>query len=289
MTLKDGQRSYRGLVWGPETDLVLVEEEGLEGNVAESSAMNLPRAHGASPGEVWTGAGSVLVRLRVGAGPQFEDELRSVLNAFGFSDAGFSIDELVFKNWDQPERMKRVTPLTIPVRRSTPNSVEIGVVLEASDPRVYSTVQEKVSLELYDPAGGGADYPGDYPKDLTAGGSNEVVVTNKGNANAYPTIKFFGTDGSIDAVRLLNRATNEELEVITTIGVGQQLTADMEAVVTAADRLKISLDGASRYGDWTLPREPLALAPGDNLLRYTIDGTSVDTVCTVTWRDTWMT
>lgn len=61
----------------------------------------------------------------------------------------------------------------------------------------------------------------------------------------------------------------------------------MPALVKGTAATIVSLDGATRYNDWQLPREEFGLTPGDNVLRFEVDGTSTDAKCSLSWFDTW--
>lgn len=160
----------------------------------------------------------------------------------------------------------------------------------AADPRVYGSTQKSATLGVYDGTGGGEDFPiPEYGANFNLDTSAEAVVTNAGDANAYPLLRFYyGSAGTITAVKVTNTTTGQVTEFTTTITTGQVLTADMRRIVTAdtGDSPYIDLNGSSRYGDWVLPREPFYLVPGDNSLRFELTGTSTDAQCVVTFRDT---
>jgi hypothetical protein len=87
---------------------------------------------------------------------------------------------------------------------------------------------------------------------------------------------------------MTNLTNGSVLQITTTITTGQILSADMTAAVTGANALVISLSGANRYGNWTVPRTAFSLSPGSNVLRFQVTGTSTDAVANLTWRDTWL-
>jgi hypothetical protein len=164
------------------------------------------------------------------------------------------------------------------------------VALTCADPRIYSAELHTELVPVFSPSGGGADYPVDGDKDFTSGTSAEVVVSNAGAADAWPTLRFHGPrdGGTLTAVELTNRTTGTVLGIVTAVGAGQVLTVDMRALVTGNGDLVVGIDGSSRYGSWQQPRTPFALAPGDNVLRLEVTGTTQDAPCIVTWRDTWL-
>jgi N-methylhydantoinase B/oxoprolinase/acetone carboxylase alpha subunit len=128
-----------------------------------------------------------------------------------------------------------------------------------------------------------------WPVDFTGGSQNLFVAQNSGTAEAYPLVRFYGpTVGTVTGVTLTNVTNGTSLAIATTITSGQILSADMTAAVTGANTLVISLDGASRYGSWTVPRAAFSISPGSNVLRFQVTGTSTDAIANLTWRDTWL-
>ena len=129
----------------------------------------------------------------------------------------------------------------------------------------------------------------DWEVDFTgAGTGSDVVVNNAGNANAYPIVKFFGPiAGTCLGILLQNLTTDVDLSIGSTITTGQVLTADMDSRIRGMGTRVIDLSGASRYGDWDLPRDTFYLQPGDNVIRFSLlGGTSTDVTASLTWRDT---
>lgn len=197
---------------------------------------------------------------------------------------------LKFKRPGQPERLINCRPVQLVRSEAFLKFNRVGfppVVLRAVDPRIYSSEVRSGTAAVYATTGGGTDFAVDFDADFAGGSQTELVVQNDGTADAYPLVRFYGSStGSVDGVTLTNTTTGQVLDVSAAIAAGQILTADMEAAATGANRLVVSLDGASRYGDWELPREAFALAPGSNTLRFEVTGTADDAVCNLTWRDT---
>ena len=299
MPLLDEQFSYRGLVFGPGTDIFVNNAEGFEGFEVRSSDSDQPRGDGGIRGLDYVAPRTVafeLVALEVdepgGDGSTYEALWAAVRRAFRPSrDTDY---DLLFKRPGQPERLIRCRPIQLTRSEAFTQYNRVGyppVVLRAVDPRIYSATVRSGNVPLYSATGGGIDFDIDLPANFTttAGSRSELVAMNDGTADAYPLVRFYGSStGDVDGVTLTNTTTGQVLDISAEIGSGQILTADMDAAVTGVNRLVISLDGASRYGDWQLPREAFALAPGSNTLRFEVDGTATDAVCNLTWRDTWL-
>lgn len=200
------------------------------------------------------------------------------------------------------------------------------VVLRAADPRIYAADAQTLTVPVYAAAAPGNELPADLPFDFASATRLELVAMNNGTAPAYPVVRFYAPEaqpepvyypgedifpsedlfpnepaypgatmsagglaaGSIDAVKLTNTTTGEVLQIDTGVVGGQVLIADMAAAATGQPRLIVSVDDASRYGDWALPRAPFALAPGANSLRFEVTGTSTTARCQLTWSDTWL-
>jgi hypothetical protein len=163
------------------------------------------------------------------------------------------------------------------------------VAFEAADPRIYGEELKTQFVGIWNPEGGGIDWEIDWEVDFSGGGTGtDAICNNAGNSKAYPIVKFFGpTVGDCDGVLLQNLTTGLELEVVAAITSGQILTADMDSRVRGSGTRIIDLSGASRYGDWSLPRDTFYLQPGDNIIRFSLTGgTSTDMTASLTWRDT---
>lgn len=294
MTLSDLQWSYRGLVFGEGTDYHVNRAEGFEGFEVRSSDSGLPRGDGAIRGLDYVAPRTIAFELALieytGEDITYEDRWTQLRSTFRpFRDADYP---LTFKRPGMPERMIWCRPVQLArVEKYLDFNVRgfPPIVLRAADPRVYSTEQYGAYVPVYSASGGGVDFNVNFGTDFGAATTTEQVATNNGTTDAYPLIRFYGpTTGTVTGVKLTNTTTDQVLEISAAITTGQILTADMEAAVTGANRLIISLDGSTRYGDWELPREAFALAPGDNTLRFEITGTSTDAICHMSWRDTWM-
>lgn len=296
MTLADLQWSYRDLVFGDGTRYHVNWVDGFEGHDARTSDSDNPRGDGAIRGLDYVAPRTVgfeLAMIEIDGdteNPNYETMWLRIRNAFAPSR---SLDyELAFKRPGMPERMIRCRPVQLTRKETYRQYNAVGfppVTLRAVDPRIYSTELQTALLQPFSASVGGIDLPNDLSWDFGAGSQIEVNAENDGNAEAYPLVRFYGpVSGTVTGVTLTNVTTGDVLEISATITSGQILTADMTAAVTGANSLVISLDGASRYADWELPRRAFALAPGSNTLRFEVTGTSTDAQCLLQWRDTWM-
>lgn len=296
MTLSDHQYRYTNssgdtITVGDGTDVGVFEIDGLEGHSARVGDRELPRGHGSVPGAHYQAARQVLLGLQWAppSGESTDARWEDIAEAFAVETGGQG--ELVWKQPDRPERMIRCRPIMLPRRVDNASQylASTKVALLAADPRIYSSSEHSVSVPLYTPSGGGLNFPLNFPLNFAAGGVVDVVATNNGDADAYPTVRFHGpASGTCTGVVLSNRTTGVDVDISATITSGQILTFDAGAYITGSGEMVVGLDGSSRYGDWTQPRTPLALQPGDNVLRFTITGTATAMTAVVTFRDTWL-
>lgn len=297
MPLLPGQFSFRGLTFGEGTDYHINRAEGFEGFEARTSDSDQPRGDGGIRGLDYVAPRTIAFELALA---ELEDLDGSIYEGrWGDVRAAFrparNVDyDLTFKrDGASPERVIRCRPIQLTRGEDYLRFNRVGtvpLVLRAVDPRIYSVSARSGNVPLYAANSGGLDVPvSDFPLDFAGGMQTELVVENAGTAEAFPLVRFYGpVTGTCTRVTLTNSTTGQVFDVTTTIGSGQILTADMEAAVTGANRLIVALGGSSRYGSWALPRAPLALAPGSNLLRFQATGTSTDVICSITHRDTWL-
>jgi hypothetical protein len=292
MPLADFQQSFRGLTMGPGLDVGLLSMNGLEDLTIRLGDTPQAFEDGDIEGAAYLNAKEVILEVAVAGAkkdPGHGDLLASVLQVFSRTADSFPFH---FKEPGRPERYINLRVLDRVIPRNAQNAAGFQVVtvrLKAADPKIYGTVEKSVNLTPFSTTAAAIDYSLDYPKDFPAPSGTEKVATNEGYSESYPLIRFFGpTSGTVDGVRLLNTTTGQTMEILAPILVGQTLSADMGRFKRglATGTPYISLDGANRYGLWTPPREAFYLAPGDNLLRYEVDGSSTDALCVVTFRDT---
>lgn len=296
MTLSDLQFEFRGLVFGAGTDFHINRAEGFEGYEARTSDSDQPRGDGGIRGLDYVAPRTVafelaLIETTSAGGADYEAAWASVRAAF--APTRESDHDLTFKRPGGVERLIRCRPISLVRVEEFGRYNIVGfppVVLRAVDPRIYSATEHTGNASVYAASQGGAEFPvAEFPVDFTGGTQNELVAENAGTADAYPLVRFYGpVTGTCTGVKLTNTTNGDVLDIGATVTAGQILTADMEAAVTGANRLVISLGGASRYGDWELPRAAFRLSPGSNTLRFQVTGTSTDVVCNLAWRDTWM-
>lgn len=294
MALSDFHFSYNGLTFGKDEPIGLIDAEGLTDLTVALGDSAIPRGSGDVPGLAVAKPRNITLNLKAN-GAKRSEELADLLDdaalAFRMGQAPLP---LRFKEPGASERLvyARVTGVIVPRKPSlTFGHRPFTVRLKAADPRTYSAAEKSETLSVYDASGGGTDYGEDYGIEFVGGSSGEKIVKNLGNADAYPLVRFYGpTSGTVTGVEVTNLTTGKTLDIDSTILNGQILSAEMRRLITVdpGEVPYINLDGSNRYGDWQLPREPFRLAPGDNVLRFEVTGTSTDALCVITYRDTWL-
>lgn len=295
MALEDGQFSYRNFVFGEGTRYMLNRAEGFEGYQTRTSDSDQPRGDGGIRGLDYLTSRTVSFELSV---IEWEDQDGSIYEGLwsdvraAFAPSRETDYDLAFKRPGAPERVIRCRPVQLVRSEAYLTYNRFGappVVLQAVDPRIYSSTEYSENCPVFAGSKGGADFVWDFGVDFTGGIQRELVAENAGTADAYPLIRFYGPAvGTCTGVTLTNSTNGDVLDINTTITSGQILTADMGAAVTGSDSLIVAIGTSTRYGSWQLPRSAFRLSPGSNTIRLQIDGTSTDVVCNLTWRDTWM-
>lgn len=147
----------------------------------------------------------------------------------------------------------------MPINREL-NIVKWKIDLLSEDPLFYDNSAGELLATVGKVMDGGFDIPFDIPFNISAG-SEPSVVTNSGNETVYPIITI-----STPATnpKLINRATNEFMQVMTTVLEGDKLIIDMRNKTITHNGLNIyslQRDGSTFFG----------LVPGVNVMEIQSD------------------
>lgn len=147
----------------------------------------------------------------------------------------------------------------MPINREL-NIVKWKIDLLSEDPLFYDNSAGELLATVGKVMDGGFDIPFDIPFNISAGGEPSVV-TNSGNETVYPIITI-----STPATnpKLINRATNEFMQVMTTVLDGDKLIIDMRNKTITHNGLNIyalQRDGSTFFG----------LVPGVNVMEIQSD------------------
>lgn len=147
----------------------------------------------------------------------------------------------------------------MPINREL-NIVKWKIDLLSEDPLFYDNSAGELLATIGKVMDGGFDIPFDIPFNISAGGEPSVV-TNSGNETVYPIITI-----STPATnpKLINRATNEFMQVMTTVLDGDKLIIAMRNKTITHNGLNIyalQRDGSTFFG----------LVPGVNVMEIQSD------------------
>lgn len=147
----------------------------------------------------------------------------------------------------------------MPINREL-NIVKWKIDLLSEDPLFYDNSAGELLATVGKVMDGGFDIPFDIPFNISAGGEPSVV-TNSGNETVYPIITI-----STPATnpKLINRATNKFMQVMTTVLDGDKLIIDMRNKTITHNGLNIyslQRDGSTFFG----------LVPGVNVMEIQSD------------------
>lgn len=299
------QGEYRGLVFGEGTDYVIDGSiEGLLSIESRASDPPIPRSDGAFPTIDYAKADVITFPLAILGTPGTED-LRDKIHAAAVAFRLTRGEDHWFR-WHGAYGLRRwhARPhrFAVPENAASARSGiwRATIALAMSDPRGYSDHFETRTVNVFAGGAGGAagwELPDDeLPLDITGAEQNAAggltTVFNTGTADAWPLIEFQNTTppggttphGDTTKVVLTNLDTGGKITIETPIAPGRTLTVDTDALVRGAAGPHVHIDGSTRYGHWTPPREPFRLQPGQNRLR--LDVTGADAIARLTYRNT---
>ena len=269
-----------GLLIGSGTRFNVESVDGLNGFAVRTSDAELPRNDGSLRGIDLVSSRVIQFNLNIGRNAEeielLMDRLYRALVPQRDEDW-----ELIWRHPTAVAKMMRVRPIELPRMRDSTGLLysKQTFALRAADPRHYSAASHTIQI----------------PNTPAANAPIFTNVTNIGNVAAYPIITIHGprTGPSVSRVQITNHSAQVIFDVQLTLPTGSVLVGDMEALVTAAGRSVITLDGQSRYGAWQLPRDPFRIDAdptgqgGYNVLSMQTTPSGANVTCTLSYRDTW--
>lgn len=155
----------------------------------------------------------------------------------------------------------------------------IVVNFHATDPYIYSTPTQSVSLGLSTPVGG-FTFPFSFPLSFGGGGGNTASVTNNGNVECYPILTV---TGPCIYPTITNETSGQELSFDIQLNDGDQLVIDTDVPHSALYYASGSTTPVSRMYTistnsqwWYLPPGvgPNAVNGGVSTISFTSQDTS---------------
>lgn len=285
----DGWRFGHGTVfhWSTSGDAIVGLEDLPD---VRGSDHPLPGEDGLAPGSRWLGGRQLILQFTVTGD---DTELRQAVNAFKRATRKRDVEAPLYL-WLPEQGIVQIDvrpgARAVPVNELFSLGVARAMVeFVASDPRLYGERRD-VPIPVFVPAGGGFDYPVDYPKDYggeSSGGT--VMVPNDGDADTWPRFVITGPSngGSVNIQRIENVTDGTQLDF--TSDTGLTISAGRTVIVEThpARRTVAFTDGASRWntaaGNVWWP-----IHPGGAALRLRATGDITGVTCTVQTRDAWL-
>lgn len=267
---------WDGLLIGDDTPYEVETVDGLEGWDLRTSDDELPRGDGALRGIDLQAARQALFEIKVGGTQREVSQLMDTLYRALVPQRDTDW-ELIWRHPGRPLRMLRCRPTNLirglSVAETVVNHQKFALI--AADPRHYSAGIHTVSIPATTATTNAAIIP--------------TSLLNEGNGTAYPSIRIDGpeTGPPLTRVELQNVTRDVNFSVEAILPRGSTLFGDMDARATGAPRSVVTIDGQSKYGAWTHPRQTFRLGPGENMvyLRTVPAGAPVRAV--LQYRDTW--
>ncbi|MEU1674097.1 hypothetical protein ABZ752_19015 [Streptomyces roseifaciens] len=294
MVTAPGHVQYGDVLLGPGTPYRWQTISGWEDSPGlDSGTVNRSDWHGAFPGRLLAQPRTITVDgLVVRAEPRAVGTVvRHLAAATALGDAEVP---LVVQLDDSPPLLSwaRCTRRSIPVSHGYAMGVVVGGALqfEASDPRRYGLVEQRVETHLPQPEAGLDWHLDPGPEMLlwplafgTPGATGALVVTNDGDAPSHPVITF---RGPVVLPSVTNIDSGDRLEYDITLAADDELVIDTAAGTVTLNgtesRLYTGTAQAAPEGTFVLP-------PGtSNFAFRCAPGTSDPrAVCTVQWRSAY--
>ena len=127
--------------------------------------------------------------------------------------------------------------------------------------------------------GGGVIYPVIYPITFTVGQSSVSSVTNNGNGEASPILRFVGP---LTNPRFINNTTGKVMHIETSILAGYSIEVDIK------NKTIVQSDGANKIAYKSNDSDWLTIVPGVNYVQMNTNDTTDTGYCTVEFRDSYL-
>lgn len=284
LVVADWELEYRGLLTGGDNPIALVQIEGLLDLPAVRSADQiLLRRHGAHAGDDFADVRQIVLTYELFG--ETDAELAGLVAQLQAAFRPGGVEEpLVFQLpgvaggakaqvWCRPRR--RQLPIDLTFHRRLPVAV---IELVATDPLLYSAVEQTGSTSLPSASGGHA-WPASWPwawGAVSTGGT--IIAINDG---AFDADVSFRLDGPVTNPRIESLTAGRTIAWNGTLDVGEFLVLDTKSRT-------VLLNGtASRYADLDSSSRWFTLAPGSNELAFRASTPSV-ALLSAAWRSAWL-
>ncbi|WP_053651488.1 phage tail domain-containing protein [Streptomyces sp. XY431] len=277
--------SWGGLLLGEDSSVVLEEVAGLlDAPDVRTSDAELLQRDGLTPGTDYMGARTVTLTMLA----LDDHELPELLAATapGGPEKPF---EFAFPGvaGGRGRIMARVRKRAVTVDKEFhAGRRRVTVELLATDPRLYSADEARAKVAVAVPRGGRPIFPLTFPFDMGSGPAARSApdIDNRGSVDTWPTIRLTPATGEIRDPSLTLVHNGERRRFACRglrVGRGDALVIDMA-------RRRITLNGASRFGQVDPSSTWFSVPPGGSTVQLDVlegpDGVTAD----VSWRSAWM-
>lgn len=151
------------------------------------------------------------------------------------------------------------------------------VEFEAEYPYLQDQTLQSTDINIF--SGGGMSIPMGIPMSMGVGGTNEVTLTNNGNAAAYPILYFYGP--------LLNPSLTN-LTTGKTFGLTYDLTDSSQYIEVDTFNRTVVLRSAGTNVRGSVSGDFWTLARGANVIHLSASTYNTQGKCTVKFRDHYL-
>ncbi|GAA1403266.1 hypothetical protein GCM10009639_47830 [Kitasatospora putterlickiae] len=276
---------WNGLLLGEDSTIVLEEVAGLlDVPDVRSSDAELLQRDGLTPGTDYMGARTVTLTMLA----LDDHELPYLLAAFtpGGDEKPF---EFAFPGiaGGKARIMARVRKRAVTVDREFhAGRRRVTVELLATDPRLYSADEARATVAVAAPREGRPIFPLTFPFDMGSAPATRAApdIDNRGSVDTWPTIRLTPNAGEVrdPSFTLVHDRTRKRFSTRgLRVGRGDALVVDM-------GRRRITLNGASRFGQVDPTSYWFSLPPGGSTVQLDVLEGPTGVTADVQWCSAWM-
>ncbi|MFF4922913.1 MULTISPECIES: phage distal tail protein [unclassified Kitasatospora] len=277
--------TWGGLLLGEDSTVVLEEVAGLlDAPDVRSSDAELLQRDGLTPGTDYMGARTVTLTMLALDDHELPDLLAAFApggpeRPFAFAFPGVA--------GGRARIMARVRKRAVTVDREFhAGRRRVTVELLATDPRLYSADEATATVAVAAPREGRPIFPLTFPFDMGTGPAVRAApdITNTGSVDTWPVVRLTPRAGEVrdPSLTLVHNGERKRFALRgLRVGRGDALVVDM-------GRRRITLNGASRFGQVDPTSTWFSVPPGASTVQLDVlegpDGVTAD----VQWRSAWM-
>ncbi|WP_406087422.1 phage distal tail protein [Kitasatospora purpeofusca] len=264
----------------------MLEEVGglLDAPDVRSSDAELLQRDGLTPGTDYMGARTVTLTMLALDDHELPDLLAAFAPGGGEKPFDFAFPGVA---GGSARIMARVRKRAVTVDREFhAGRRRVTVELLATDPRLYSADEARARVAVAVPRGGRPIFPLAFPFDMGSGPATRAApdIANAGSVDTWPVVRLTPSTGEIRDPSLTLVHNGDRKRFATRglrVGRGDALVIDM-------GRRRITLNGASRFGQVDPGSTWFALPPGSSTVQLDVLEGPDGVVADVSWRSAWM-